>query len=190
MDFKDKLRLSSEDVIREYFDELDKQQVSFPESHKDVNEDVLRHKLEQCSLAQDTILKIERVFREDLSILKMYHRNRKTDFKVSYHEILSGDDRKISAELKKASAETQLKDKVLELSAVESWVAFVESSLEYVLSKKAEVKQKSIDFKTLYKIYATDKEQAYIPSWGTEVSTTSDRPPVPAGLDDLLSVLD
>lgn len=185
--FKDKLKIKEESEIEKVFDDLDTYKIVFPESHKEVTEDILRDGLEKCNLAQDAILQAERTFREDISSLRIYLRTLKTYFKISYNEILAEDDRKISVELKKASAEAKLKDSIMEINEVESWSALLENSLEYILSKKSDVKQKSYDFKTLYKIYSLDKESMPVKSF---YSSWNKNDNVSKSVEDLLDCLD
>lgn len=186
-DFKDRLHIKEESKIEEMFNNLDSYKIEFPSSHKDINEDILRDGLEKCNLAQDALSQVERTFREDISALRIYLRTLKTYYKVSYNEILSEDDRKISVELKKASAEAKLKDSIYELNEVESWLGLLENSLEYVLSKKSDVKQKNYDFKSLYKIYSVDKEamplKSFYSSWDKENKSGK-------SVEDLLDCLD
>jgi len=185
--FKDKLRIKEEAKIEEFFNDLDSYKIDFPNSHKDINEDVLRDGLEKCNLAQDAVLQVERIFREDISSIRIYLRTLKTHYKISYNEILSEDDRKISVELKKAAAEAQLKDSIYELNEVESWLSLLENSLEYILSKKSDIKQKNYDFKSLYKIYSLDKEsmpiKSFYASWDKENNSGK-------SVEDLLECLD
>lgn len=187
LEIKDKLHMKEEADINRYLEELDSYKISFPNSHTDIDEDLLKDKLEKCNLAQDALLRVERIFREDIAITKLYARRLKTLYKISYNELLSEDDRKISVELKKASVENKLKDQIFEMHDVESWLVLLENSLEYVLSKRSDIKQKSIDFKTLFKLYTVDREALPVKSF---YSSWTDENKSQQTIEDLLKGLD
>lgn len=179
VDFRNSLVLKDENMVQEHLDRLDSFNIEYVASYKDVNEDVLKEKLEECSIAQDETIRVEKMIRSDIATLRMLLKQQKALFKVSMNEILSEDSRKISVELKKASAENTLKDLVSYIADIEGWLVYIESCLEFVLTKKSDTKQKSIDFKTLYKIYASDKATGYRPiqaQWDQKLEQEENNP--------------
>ena len=138
--------------------ELDAYEISLPETGKEVDSYLLKEMIEKCSLAQDAVLRIERRIRDDLSVVKRLLKYKKTEYKLAYSDKLASDDRAISAELKKAAAEMAAKEITEDMAEIESHILLLENSLEYVMSKKSDVKQKNSDAKMLYRIFNTANE--------------------------------